>query len=242
MKRLIRLALGIVIVGASTGARADGAGAPNTGAVTWTPTSASPTFSKDVNISTITPGTATVQASGTIYVSKLGDLTSKVTSIASQGNATGTIVAAASTSASPTERADLIAWVRGLDNINNENRNADATDVRASVHGDVLHSRPAVVNYNRNGDENDVFVFYGANDGMLHAIKGASETSGGGKEQWAFIPSEFFGKLTATETKAAEAHGNGAEAVAAVPRVLPPRAEGKGPAPGPKLVGPLIPV
>ena len=34
MKRLTRLALGIVIVGASTGARADGAGAPNTGSVT----------------------------------------------------------------------------------------------------------------------------------------------------------------------------------------------------------------
>lgn len=163
--------------------------------VTWTPSTANPTFSKEVNVSTLTPGTASVQASGTIYVSKLGDLTSKVSSISSQGNATGTIVAASSTSASPTERADLIGWVRGLDNIDNENRNADATDVRASVHGDVLHSRPAVVNYNRNGDDNDVFVFYGANDGMLHAIKGASEASGGGKEEWAFIPPEFFGKL-----------------------------------------------
>ena len=34
MKRLIRLALGIVIVGASTGSWADSAGAPNTGSVT----------------------------------------------------------------------------------------------------------------------------------------------------------------------------------------------------------------
>ena len=34
VKRLTRLALGIVIVGASTGSWADGAGAPNTGAVT----------------------------------------------------------------------------------------------------------------------------------------------------------------------------------------------------------------
>ena len=48
--------------------------------------------------------------------------------------------------------------------------------MRASVHGDVLHSRPAVINYNRNGDENDVYIFYGANDGMLHAIKGGQST------------------------------------------------------------------
>jgi flotillin len=52
---------------------------------------------------------------------------------------------------------------------------------------------------------------------------------------------EFFGKLTATETKAADAHGNGAEVVAAAPRVLPPKAEGKGPTPGPNPPAPPAP-
>ena len=41
------------------------------------------------------------------------------------------------------------------------------------AHGDVLHSRPAVVNYGRTA--NDIVVFYGANDGMLHAVKGGQE-------------------------------------------------------------------
>lgn len=159
--------------------------------VYWTGT----TFSTPVTVASVAQGAATVKATGTIYASKSGDFTTRVTAISSQGSATGSVTAAASGSADPAEHDNLIAWVRGADNKDNENLNNDATDIRASVHADVLHSRPAVVNYNRNGDENDVYVFYGANDGMLHAVKGASEATGGGKEEWAFVPQEFFGKL-----------------------------------------------
>ena len=93
------------------------------------------------------------------------------------------------------ERKDLIEWVLGEDQFD-ENANADLTDIRASVHGDVLHSRPAVINYGRNGptDENDVYAFYGSNDGIFRAIKGGKDTDGG-TEVWGFIPREFFGKL-----------------------------------------------
>jgi len=98
--------------------------------------------------------------------------------------------------------------VRGQD-LDNENGNVDASDVpittdaRASIHGDVLHSRPAVVNYNRYpNDDNDIFVFYGGNDGIFHAIQGGQIQSDGtpvarrgGTEQWGFIPSEFFPEL-----------------------------------------------
>jgi type IV pilus assembly protein PilY1 len=49
------------------------------------------------------------------------------------------------------------------------------------VHGDVLHSRPAVVNYNRvptetNSDirDSDIYVYYGSNDGLLRAVKGGT--------------------------------------------------------------------
>lgn len=146
-------------------------------------------------LTTVVAGDATVTATGTIYVQKTGDLTSKVSSIASQGFATGSITAALFGSSDATERTALIGWVRGLDNKDNENQNGNATDVRGSVHGDVLHSRPAVVNYNRDGTDNDVYIFYGANDGMLHAIKGGSLATGGGKEEWSFIAPEFFGRL-----------------------------------------------
>lgn len=106
--------------------------------------------------------------------------------------------------ANATELASLINWVRGEDNMINENNNFDAssnpvlTDARASIHGDVLHSRPAVVNYNRYGDSHDVFVFYGANDGVFRALQGGQLTSGtrkGGVEQWGFVPNEFFGQF-----------------------------------------------
>ena len=160
--------------------------------MTWT----GQTTSAAVTMTSVVAGPLTVNAATTsaIYASKLGDLTTKVTSITNQSQATGSITAGLSTVPDPNERANLINWVRGIDNKEDENKNGSATDVRASVHGDVLHSRPAVINYNRTGDNNDVFVFYGANDGMFHAVKGG-QSSNGGQEQWAFIPVEHFGKL-----------------------------------------------
>lgn len=100
---------------------------------------------------------------------------------------------------SATDLQNLINWTRGTD-IYDENADGSTSDVRASIHSDVLHSRPAVVNYNRYSDDDDVFVFYGANDGIFHAIQGGKITTTGssrlgGTEQWGFIPSEFFGNL-----------------------------------------------
>ncbi|MGH8670664.1 MAG: pilus assembly protein, partial [Burkholderiales bacterium] len=104
------------------------------------------------------------------------------------------------------ERSDIINWVRGTDNMD-ENLNGVTTDIRASILGDVLHSRPAVVNYNRNNDNDDVVVFYGSNDGIIHAIKGGQKTaasstssvpsdfSTSGYEKWGFIPQEFLGQF-----------------------------------------------
>lgn len=91
-----------------------------------------------------------------------------------------------------TNRSNLIDWVRGTDNAGDEKGPGGGTTVRPSVHGDVLHSRPAVVNY---GGSTGVVVFYGANDGMLHAIDGNQTTSGGGNELWSFVPQEIFSKL-----------------------------------------------
>lgn len=150
-----------------------------------------------ISISSAVPGSAIATAAGTMYASKTGDLTSLTTTLGTQAVASGTIVAGLASSADVNERANLINWVRGIDNKENENENSGdtaATDVRASVHSDVLHSKPATVNYNRYGDNNDVYVFYGTNDGIFHAIKGAMG-SDGGNEKWGFVAPEFFGKL-----------------------------------------------
>ena len=83
-------------------------------------------------------------------------------------------------SASSLTAANLIDWVRGEDNIGNEvlegpcplqndgsrvdNSGATCTySARPSIHGDVLHSRPAVINFgDLDGDnEDDVVIFYG---------------------------------------------------------------------------------
>lgn len=94
-----------------------------------------------------------------------------------------------------TERNQLIAWVRGTDNRSpsDEKGPGGTTTIRSSVHGDVLHSRPAVINYGTDKNPN-IVVFYGANDGMLHAINGnvPIDSTNAGKELWGFIPQEFF--------------------------------------------------
>lgn len=118
-----------------------------------------------------------------------------------QGDATGAIVAVAS-SAGAGLRDDIINWVRGQDNAEDENGNASFTDIRASNHGDVLHSRPAVINYNRHDSDNDVYIFYGANDGIFHAVQGGMLTDEddpdgltAGQETWGFVMPEFFPNL-----------------------------------------------
>ncbi len=122
--------------------------------------------------------------------------------------------------ASVAERDDIINWTRGVDLKKDENgvyidedNDGEFDDMRVSIHGDVLHSRPAVINYNRNPanvvdgvtvqDEDDIIAFYGANDGTIRAVYGGkSDQDDGdagdandGDEIWAFIPEEFFGEL-----------------------------------------------
>lgn len=90
--------------------------------------------------------------------------------------------------------ANLINWMRGVDVAEDENANSSFSDVRASIQGDVLHSRPLLINY---GGSIGIVGFYGSNDGLLRAIKGgAADTDGG--EKWTFIADEFvnYSKLS----------------------------------------------
>jgi len=91
-----------------------------------------------------------------------------------------------------TERAALINWVVGADNEGDELGPGGTTTVRPSIHGDVLHSRPSVVNY---GGTIGTIVYYGSNDGMLHAVNGNQTGTGAGNELWTFIPQELFGRF-----------------------------------------------
>ena len=121
------------------------------------------------------------------------DLSAGASTSFDTGNASITQALLTGTTSS-VDRNNLINWVRGVDNISpsDEKGPGGTTTVRPSIHGDVLHSRPAVVNY---GGTTGVVVFYGANDGMLHAVKGNQSASDGGDELWSFVPEEMFGKL-----------------------------------------------
>lgn len=102
-----------------------------------------------------------------------------------------------------TQRDLIINWVRGTDNAGDEDGPGAPTTIRPSVHGDVLHSRPAVVNYGTAATPN-IVVFYGTNDGMLRAVNGNQSGTGAGQELWSFIPEEHFPKLSRLRSNAPE--------------------------------------
>lgn len=161
--------------------------------------------------SVLISGATPAAFNGTFNITVQNDHSFTYTLSSDQGDATGTIKAVAGAGSS-SERDQVINWVRGQDNNEDENSNGSRTDCRASVHGDVLHSRPAVINYSRywkdsssvnttHGD-NDVYVFYGANDGVFRGIKGGTTSDYGdstsllaGQEAWGFVPLETFGDL-----------------------------------------------
>lgn len=133
--------------------------------------------------------------------------TAGLTAINSGNNGAATI--------SSTELPKLIAWVRGVDEAAADTSSIAGTEakagpgspvtVRSSIHADVLHSRPAVVNY---GGTTGVVVYYGTNDGVFHAVNGNQTTGIGtvrpGGELWGFIAPEFHGKLARLYTDSPE--------------------------------------
>jgi type IV pilus assembly protein PilY1 len=106
---------------------------------------------------------------------------------------------------SAAESARLVDWARGVNNGDGTTSAAgvlaytdyglSATATRPTVHGEVVHSRPLAINYGTRTTGDDVVVFYGAGDGMLHAINGNQSGDGAGDELWAFIAPEHWSKL-----------------------------------------------
>jgi type IV pilus assembly protein PilY1 len=106
---------------------------------------------------------------------------------------------------SPPDRASVIKWVRGLDSEGDEKGPGNGVTVRGSIHGDVLHSRPLVVNY---GDSRGIVAFYGANDGVFRAVNGnqTGNISGvpPGGELWGLILPEHYPYLNRLRTNTPE--------------------------------------
>jgi len=105
----------------------------------------------------------------------------------------------------PPDRDTVIKWVRGHDNYGDEKGPGGSVTVRPSIHGDVLHSRPVVINY---GDTRGIVVYYGANDGVFRAINGNKTSSIGsvpaGGELWGLIFPEHYGAFNRLRTNTPE--------------------------------------
>ncbi|MDY0270491.1 pilus assembly protein [Trichloromonas sp.] len=92
------------------------------------------------------------------------------------------------------EKDSLIQFIYGLDAYNEYDG-----DMRHWIKGDVMHSKPVIMNYSNYDfnlenevkcDTNKTYIFVGGNDGMLHAYRDCD-----GKEVWGFIPDEFLANL-----------------------------------------------
>ncbi|WP_170309519.1 pilus assembly protein [Litorilituus lipolyticus] len=78
---------------------------------------------------------------------------------------------------------DLLNWSMGMD-VDDEDSDNLANDMRNDVFGDPLHSKPLVINYG-----NTVRIVVGTNAGALHMFE---DTGSSVKENWAFMPKEFL--------------------------------------------------
>ena len=100
--------------------------------------------------------------------------------------------------ADDTARDQLINYIYGYDSYD-ENGNGNTSEKREWILGDILHSKPQILNYNTytfnaanesDTDINKTVIFVGTNDGMLHAFRDAD-----GKELWAYIPDNLLPNL-----------------------------------------------
>ncbi|MDH4100333.1 MAG: hypothetical protein OEV28_07125, partial [Nitrospirota bacterium] len=100
--------------------------------------------------------------------------------------------------ADATEKNKLIGFVRGTDTYDDDG-DSNVTEKREWMLGDILHSKPLIVNYTSydftTANEadctvNKALIYVGANDGMLHAFRDCD-----GQEEWTFIPPDSLPRL-----------------------------------------------
>ena len=93
----------------------------------------------------------------------------------------------------------LINYIRGADALD-EDGDGNFDENREVITGDVLHSEPVIFEYRNSDGSSASYVFFGANDGMLHAVKDQTTSAGGvethfGTEAWGFVPPNQLSQL-----------------------------------------------
>jgi len=95
--------------------------------------------------------------------------------------------------------AQIIDYIRGAD-VLDKDADDNTQENRDVITGDVLHSEPLVVQYNYPDNSSKTMVYFGSNDGMLHAVLDTETATDGaevgyGTEAWALIPPDQLHKL-----------------------------------------------
>jgi type IV pilus assembly protein PilY1 len=106
--------------------------------------------------------------------------------------------------------SDTLNWLYGANNaadrdgtpltdqtaLEKNNSDEGTRDVRASVHGDVIHSQPTIINYGKELADgtivDDIVVYYGSNDGVFRAVQGGQSDTLSGHELWGFVHKSHF--------------------------------------------------
>lgn len=87
---------------------------------------------------------------------------------------------------SDADYAKVLNWTQGFDVDDDDGDGKTMTDTRYAV-SDPLHSEPLIVTYGGSKDSPDATLFFGTNEGFIHAID-----TNTGQEQFAFIPQELL--------------------------------------------------
>ncbi|RVU84132.1 hypothetical protein EOL70_11625 [Leucothrix sargassi] len=93
------------------------------------------------------------------------------------------------TSMSDAKQNTLVNYIKGFED--------DGTTARLAI-GDILHSEPTFISYSNNKG----VLFFGTNEGYLHAIDAADAVDGGGVEKFAFMPSSLLSNVEALKENA----------------------------------------
>lgn len=134
-----------------------------------------------------------------VYTCTTGCVSGSLLSATPFATSNASITNAALGATSTADAGSIINWIRGANTTADDNPSGLTTSIRGYAHGDVLHSRPAILNY---GGTNNLMVFYGANDGLIHAVRGGQDTTvsgthsvADGTEMWSMVLPEHFSKL-----------------------------------------------
>ncbi len=118
--------------------------------------------------------------SGTIAMSDFSNSTNGAT----QASFAIPAITPADTAADTTTFENVRDWAKGIDVLDSDG-DLSTTDSRKSI-GDPLHSEPVIITYGGTAASPDSTIFFGTNEGFIHAIDTDS-----GAEEFAFIPKEL---------------------------------------------------